>query len=93
MTSHHSALGQFITILYVPIWRFHGLSVNHGFEHENACINGLHVIDIHQWTMAKLTSPLCIVKVKMSHGQNDMNKSTFAPSPPYMAEEKIAYQS
>lgn len=34
---------------------------------------------IRHWITPKLTSPLCIVKVKMSHGQNDMNKSIFAP--------------
>lgn len=64
---------------YIRIWRLRGLSVNHGFARENACINGLRVIDIQQWTMPKLTSPLCIVKVKTSRGQNDMNKSIFAP--------------
>lgn len=40
-----------------------------------ACMNELNVMDYSALDYPKLTSPSCIVKVKMTHGQNDMNKS------------------
>lgn len=43
--------------------------------------------------MPTLASPLCIVKVKMTHRQNDLNRFISPPGPLVYAGEKIAYQS
>lgn len=43
--------------------------------------------------MPTLASPLCIVKVKMTHRQNDLNRFIPPLGPLVYAGEKIAYQS
>lgn len=76
-----STLKPYTIVCVCAFWRFHGLRIHHhGCAHGNACIkraacDWLCTIGLRQ----KLTSPLCIVKVKTTRGQNDMNKSIIAP--------------
>lgn len=82
-----STLKPYTIVCVCAIWRFHGLRIHHhGCAHGNACIkraacDWLCTIGLRQ----KLTSPLCIVKVKTTRGQNDMNKSIIAPPAPRCA--------
>ena len=71
-----STLKPYIIVCVSAIWRFHGLRIHHACIKWAAC-DWLCTIGLRQ----KLTSPLCIVKVKTTRGQNDMNKSIIGPPP------------
>lgn len=75
--------------IYAHIWGFHGLSIH---LHSNALM-GYSWLIIRHFIMPTLASPLCIVKVKMTHRQNDLNRFISPPGPLVYAGEKIAYQS